>query len=117
MYRSLLPGSRKTGHHLLIVTRERSDVLIRPGQQAMTRYGLSGRIFGSYEWKIHQLLARDPDFRSLCEEHVEARRAMEHFLALESSHPRITEYSNLIKELEEDILRELKRSVGGLKGD
>ena len=76
----------------------------------MTRHGLPGDTFGSYEWKIHQLLARDPDFRWLCEEHEEALRALEHFRALGPTHPRVTEYANLVKELEEDILRELKRS-------
>ena len=110
IYRNVLPGSRKNEDSPLIVTRERDDILTRPGQQAMTRYGLHSTTFGPYEWKIHQLLARDPDFRSLCEEHEEALRAVEHFRALEPSHPRVTEYGKLVKELEEDILRELKLS-------
>lgn len=88
------------------MTRERRNAPSRPG-----RYGLPDGTFAVYEWKIHQLLARDPEFRMLCKEHEEALRALEHFRTLEPSHPHAMEYAALVKELEVDILQELKKSL------
>ena len=88
----------------------RKDRGSTPGHPTITRYGLPYRTFGCHEWRIHQLLARDPEFRSLCEEHQETLRAFEHFRALDPSDPRAGEYAALASELEEELLRELQRS-------
>lgn len=82
----------------------------RPAEQARARYGLPSDTFGPYEWEIHQRVAHDAEFRSLCEEHEEALQASERFRASEAPHQRMAEYASLVEELQQDILRELKRS-------
>ena len=73
------------------------------------RYGLPPSIYDTYVWQIHQRVAHDPDFRSMCEEYEAAVRALEHFRSSEASHPRITEYAELVEELLQEILQELKQ--------
>ena len=90
------------------MTAQRGSVPPHSGQPATTRFGLPDSTFGSHEWQIHQRAAHDPDFRSLCEEHEEALRAVEHFRASDAPHPRITEYADLVEELRKDILQELE---------
>ena len=84
-------------------TPERSD------RQTLSKYGLSSTIYSSHQWQIHQLLAADSGFRSLCEDHEEAVRALEHFRTVDPSDLRVAEYEALVKGLEAEILEALNR--------
>ena len=84
-------------------TPERSD------RQTLSKYGLSSTIYSSHQCQIHQLLAADSGFRSLCEDHEEAVRALEHFRTVDPSDLRVAEYEAIVKGPEVKILEALSR--------
>ena len=61
--------------------------------------------FASRAAELEREILQDPDFRSLCEDYGEAVAALERWSS--SSHPsspqRVSEYQNLVRELEEEI--------------
>lgn len=72
-----------------------------------------GRRFPHHASTIRQLKARDPDFRSICDDYDDARRALKHWEAAGQAAPeRVAEYRESLKELEEEVLAILKACEG-----
>ena len=71
------------------------------------------RRFPQYASKIRRLRARDPDFRSICDDYDDARRALKHWEAAGQAAPeRAAEYREILKELEDEVLAILKSVQG-----
>ena len=71
------------------------------------------RRFPQHASKIRRLKARDPDFRSICDDYDDARRALKHWEAAGQAAPeRVAEYREILKELEEEVLAILKSVQG-----
>ena len=69
------------------------------------------RRFPQYASKIRRLRTRDPDFRSICDDYDDARRALKHWQAAGQAE-RAAEYREILKELEEEVLAILKACEG-----
>jgi hypothetical protein len=75
--------------------------------------GTLARRFPQYASKIRQLRARDPDFRSICDDYDDARRALKHWEAAgQAASERVAEYQEILKELEEEALAILEAPEG-----
>jgi hypothetical protein len=62
--------------------------------------------FPRHELTIHRLLARDPDFQSVCADYDEALQALRHWAGFEAAgSPRISGYRELLTDLEAEIER------------
>ncbi len=62
--------------------------------------------FPRHELTIHRLLARDPGFRSVCDDYDEALQALSHWAEFETAgSPRIAGYRELVTDLETEIER------------
>ena len=60
-----------------------------------------------------RLQAEDATFRAICEDYVEALRALAHWQAADqSAQQRAEEYGRLVKELEDEALAALKACEG-----
>ena len=56
-----------------------------------------------------QLRARDPSFRSICDDYVDAQRALKHWQAAGQAAPeRVAEYRQILAELEAEALAILR---------
>jgi hypothetical protein len=65
---------------------------------------LAGR-FPQHASKIRRLQARNPDFRSICDDYEDAWRALKHWEAAgDAAHERVAEYRQILKELEGEVL-------------
>jgi hypothetical protein len=63
------------------------------------------RRFPQHAATIRRLQARDPSFRSICENYGEAQRAMKHWEATGQAAPeRVAEYRQILTELEAEAL-------------
>jgi hypothetical protein len=66
-----------------------------------------------HEFAIRRLHARDPEFRSVCDDYDEVQRALEHWQAADPPLPeRVAEYRRLLEELEAEALAMLN-AFGG----
>jgi hypothetical protein len=73
---------------------------------------LAGR-FPRHASTIRRLQARDPSFRSICDDYGLALRALEHWQATASSSPhKIEEYREIVMELEAEALAILEAFEG-----
>jgi hypothetical protein len=65
--------------------------------------------FPQRELDIRRCCLRDPDFKSICEDYEEAAIALHHWqkVAKEEGDPRVEEYTDLLGELEAEILTKL----------
>jgi hypothetical protein len=71
------------------------------------------RRFPQHASTIPRLQARDPNFRSICEDYGLALRALEHWQMTASSSPRkVEEYRLIVKELEAEALTALEAFEG-----
>jgi hypothetical protein len=71
------------------------------------------RRFPQHTSKIRRLRARDPDFRSICDDYDDARRALKHWEAASQAAPeRIAEYREILRELEAEALAILEAFQG-----
>jgi uncharacterized protein YdcH (DUF465 family) len=71
------------------------------------------RRFPQHASTIHRLRARDPSFRSICDDHAEAQRALKHWEAAGQAAPeRVAEYREIMKELEAEALAILEAFQG-----
>ena len=62
--------------------------------------------FPRHELTIHRLLARDPGFRSVCDDYDEALQALSHWVGSEAADsPRLAGYRELLADLETEIER------------
>jgi uncharacterized protein YdcH (DUF465 family) len=69
--------------------------------------------FPQHPSAIRRLHARDPDFRSICDDYDDAQRALKHWEAAGRAAPeRVAEYREILKELEEEALAILKAFEG-----
>jgi uncharacterized protein YdcH (DUF465 family) len=69
--------------------------------------------FPQHASKIRRLKARDPDFRSICDDYDLAQRALKHWEAAGQAAPeRVTEYRDILKELEAEALAILEAPEG-----
>lgn len=59
------------------------------------------RRFSEHELEINRQSARDPEFRSICEDYAAATRALAYW---ENDPSKAADYRQLIKELEDEIL-------------
>ena len=67
------------------------------------------RRFPQHAATIRLLQARDPSFRSICEDYAEARRALKHWEAAGQTAPgRAAEYREIVKELEAEALKAMQ---------
>jgi hypothetical protein len=67
------------------------------------------RRFPKHTSTMHRLAARDPDFRSICDDYAEAQRALKHWQAAGQAAPeRVAEYRQSLKELEAEALAVLE---------
>jgi hypothetical protein len=63
------------------------------------------RRFPQHASTIHRLQARDPDFRSICDDYGAAQRALEHWeAACQAAPERAAEFRQILEELEGEIL-------------
>jgi hypothetical protein len=63
------------------------------------------RRFPQHASKIRRLRARDPDFRSICDDYDDAQRALKHWEAASQAAPeRVAEYRQIVEELEAEAL-------------
>jgi hypothetical protein len=63
------------------------------------------RRFPQHASTIRRLQARDPSFRSICDDYGEAQRALKHWEAAGQTAPgRVAEYREIVKELEAEAL-------------
>jgi hypothetical protein len=77
---------------------------------------LVGR-FPRHELAIRRLYLRDPEFRAVCDDYREVRRALEHWQAPEQVVPgRLAEYRHVLEELEAEALAFLHASGGAERG-
>jgi hypothetical protein len=71
------------------------------------------RRFPQHAATIRRLQARDPSFRSICDDHAEAQRALKHWEAAGQAAPeRVAEYREILKELEAEALAILEACRG-----
>jgi uncharacterized protein YdcH (DUF465 family) len=71
------------------------------------------RRFPQHASKIRRLRARDPDFRSICDDYDLAQHALKHWEAAGQAAPeRVIEYREILKELEEEALAILEAPEG-----
>jgi uncharacterized protein YdcH (DUF465 family) len=70
------------------------------------------RRFPQHASTIRRLRARDPDFRSICDDYGEAQRALKYWEAAAQAAPpgRVEEYREMVQELEDEALAALKAS-------
>jgi hypothetical protein len=69
--------------------------------------------FPQHASSIRRLQARDPSFRSICEDYAEAQRALKHWQAAGQAAPeRVAEYRESLKELEAEALAALEAFEG-----
>jgi uncharacterized protein YdcH (DUF465 family) len=74
--------------------------------------GLAGR-FPQHAAAIRRLKARDPDFRSICDDYDDAWRALKHWEAAGQTAPeRVAEYRQMLNELEAEALAILQAFEG-----
>lgn len=67
--------------------------------------------FPRQELPIRRLCVRDPEFRAVCDDYAEVRRALEHWQAAAQPVPaRVAEYRRMLEELEAEALAMLKAS-------
>jgi hypothetical protein len=69
------------------------------------------RRFPQHASTIRRLHARDPDFRSICDDYGEAQRALKHW-AGEAAPERVAEYRRILVELETEVLALLEAFEG-----
>jgi hypothetical protein len=63
------------------------------------------RRFPQHASTIRRLHARDPSFRSICDDYGEAQRALKHWQAAGRAAPeRVAEYRQILTELEAEAL-------------
>jgi hypothetical protein len=75
--------------------------------------GTLARRFPQHASKIRRLRARDPDFRSICNDYDDAQRALKHWEAAGRAAPeRVAEYRQILAELEADALAILEACEG-----
>ena len=75
--------------------------------------GTLARRFPQHASKIRRLQARDPDFRSICDDYGEAQRALKHWEAAGQAAPgRVEEYREILTELEAEALAILQAFEG-----
>jgi hypothetical protein len=71
------------------------------------------RRFPQHASKIRRLQARDPDFRSICDDYEDAWRALKHWKAAGETAPgRVAEYRQILAELEAEALTILEAFEG-----
>jgi hypothetical protein len=71
------------------------------------------RRFPQHASNICRLRARDPDFRSICDDYDAARRALKHWEAAGQAAPeRVAEYRQMLTELEAEALAILQAFEG-----
>jgi hypothetical protein len=71
------------------------------------------RRFPQHASKIRRLQARDPDFRSICDDYDDAQRALKHWEAAGQAAPeRVAEYRQILAELEAEALAILEACEG-----
>jgi uncharacterized protein YdcH (DUF465 family) len=69
--------------------------------------------FPQHASAIGRLQARDPNFRSICDDYVEVQRALRHWEAAgEAARERVAEYRESLKELEAEALEILEAFQG-----
>jgi hypothetical protein len=67
--------------------------------------GTLARRFPQHASKIRRLQARDPNFRSICDDYDDAQRALKHWEAVGQATPeRVAEYREIVAELEAEAL-------------
>jgi len=65
--------------------------------------------FPQHASTIGRLQARDPSFRSICDDYVEVQRALRHWEAASQAAPeRVAEYRQSLEELEAEALEILE---------
>jgi hypothetical protein len=73
--------------------------------------------FPQHASSIRRLRARDPNFRSICDDYDEAQRALKHWEAAGQAAPgRVEEYREIVRELEAEalaILQTFESNQGG----
>jgi hypothetical protein len=75
--------------------------------------GTLARRFPQHAATIRALQARDPSFRSICEDYDEAQRALKHWQAAGQGTPeRVAEYRQMLTELEVEALAILETFEG-----
>ena len=85
---------------------------VRSGRGEDTVETLAHR-FPQHASAIRRLQARDPSFRSICEDYGEAQRALKHWQAAGPAAPdRVAEYRQSLKELETEALAILEGFEG-----
>ena len=65
--------------------------------------------FPRHELAIRRLYVRDPEFRAVCDDYGEVRRALEHWQATDQA-GRAAEYRRMLEELEAEALTFLNAS-------
>jgi hypothetical protein len=69
--------------------------------------------FPQHASTIRRLQARDPNFRSICDDYVAVQRALRHWEAAGQAAPeRVAEYRESLKELEAEALAILEAFEG-----
>jgi hypothetical protein len=67
------------------------------------------RRFPQHASKIRRLQARNPNFRSICDDYDDAQRALKHWEAAGQAAPeRVVEYREIVAELEAEALEILE---------
>jgi hypothetical protein len=75
--------------------------------------GTLSRRFPLHASKIRRLQARDPDFRSICNDYDDTWRALKHWEAASQAAPeRVAEYRQMLNELEAEALAILEAFEG-----
>lgn len=65
--------------------------------------------FRRHEFAIRRLYVRDPEFRSVCDDYGEVRRALAHWQSTDQAEPeRVAEYRRMLEELEAEALAMLE---------
>ena len=81
---------------------------IEPGNAA-TVVRLLVQKFPHHEMQMHRRYRRDEEFRLLCDDHLAAVQALEHWRVVEGAHAvRTEEYRLLVEELKSQILDTLE---------
>jgi hypothetical protein len=71
------------------------------------------RRFPQHASTIRRLQARNPDFRSICDDYDDAQRALKHWEAAGQAAPeRVAEYRQILTELEAEALAILESIEG-----
>lgn len=67
--------------------------------------------FPRHEFTLQRLYVRDSEFRAVCDDYGEVRRALEHWQATDRAVPgRVAEYRRMLEELEAEALTFLHAS-------